>query len=164
MDEKRDYRDTRYKIIIAVLLLFILILFGYIVFSNGTGKAIDAIKEEIKLAEDDSNMFLNTQEPIDHENQIEIPGYSDLKISKGSLVELKNPKENQVYLKYTISEGDTVLHESDYIKPGVPSAWNAGEDLTTPGEHELTFFVSTLSIETHQPQNTATIIVHASVQ
>lgn len=84
-------------------------------------------------------------------------------ISKDSLVQLKNPEGNEVYLKYTVSEGDTVIYESDYISPGESVAWHAGEDLEGLGEHDLSFFVSTLSVSTLEPKNTATILVKANV-
>lgn len=94
---------------------------------------------------------------------IEIPGYSNIYISKGSTVDLVNPEGNQVYFKYTITEGDQTIYESDYIKPGEKIAWNAPDYISGVGEHDLIFAVSTVDVENGSACNGATFAVTAIV-
>ena len=94
---------------------------------------------------------------------IEIPGYSEIYVTAGSVVDLANPEANNVYFKYTITENDTVLYETDYITPGQKVEWNPTEYVQGAGDHELTFAISTVNVDTKAPCNGATFAVVAHV-
>lgn len=94
---------------------------------------------------------------------IEIPGYSHIYVSDGSTVDLVNPESNHVYFKYTITEGEQTLYETDYIKPGEKIAWNAYDYISEPGEYDLIFAVSTVSVDDGSACNGATFAVAATV-
>lgn len=102
-------------------------------------------------------------ETAEEAKYIEIPGYSNIYISKGSTVDLVNPEGNQVYFKYTITEGNKTIYESDYIKPGEKIAWNAADYISGVGEHDLIFAVSTVDVENGSACNGATFAVTATV-
>lgn len=94
---------------------------------------------------------------------IEIPGYSHIYVSDGSTVDLVNPESNHVYFKYTITEGEQTLYETDYIKPGEKIVWDAYNYLSEPGEYDLIFAVSTVSVDDGSACNGATFAVAATV-
>ncbi len=84
---------------------------------------------------------------------IEIPGYSNLTISKEfPEVRLVNPEGNTVYLQYTISENGEEKYSSDAIKPGNMVKANF-MDIFTEGEHEITITINTYDIETQRACN-----------
>ena len=94
---------------------------------------------------------------------IEIPGYTTVYVAPESKIDLVNPDGNGVYFKYTISEGDDILYNTDYIKPGEKVEWDASKDVIGAGEHNLVFAISTISIETQEECNGATFAVTARV-
>ena len=147
--------------IIAVLAMLMVFAFGH----KDTNSA--SSKPEITIADgtpfdgsiDNGKATAETAET----KYIEIPGYTTVYITPGSKIDLVNPEGNGVYFKYTISEDDAVLYESDYIKPGEKVEWAASKDVIGIGEHSLVFAVSTISTETQEECNGATFAVTAKV-
>ena len=85
---------------------------------------------------------------------MEIPGYSNLLVTKDDpYIELINIDGDPVYLKYTISEGDTVLYESDYIKPNGAIQWDASG--LSVGTHNTTFQIDSVLIDGQTSGNSA---------
>lgn len=162
-------KDSAPIILIIILLAVAAAIIGTAVMVLKPPAASDvsaASGSEIMLADGepfDGNVDNGQVESAEETNYIEIPGYSDIYVSKGSTVDLANPEGNGVYFKYTITENGNAIYESDYIKPGEKIAWNATDYISGAGEHSLIFEVSTISVETQQPCNGATFAVTAYV-
>lgn len=147
--------------IIAVLVMLMIFAFGH----KDTNSA--SSKPEITIADgtpfDGSIDNGKATAEAAETKYIEIPGYTTVYITPGSKIDLVNPERNGVYFKYTISEDDAVLYESDYIKPGEKVEWDASKNVSGAGEHNLVFAVSTISTETQEECNGATFAVTARV-
>ena len=97
------------------------------------------------------------------EESIAIPGYSNIYVTKGQKVDLVNPKDNTVLFKYTITENDKTIYETDYILPGEKVEWDAYKDLQGAGKHNISFNISTVDSVDYTPCNGATMNVQATV-
>lgn len=155
----------------AILLLLLVILGFFTIFSiitkefkNGTEENPTIPTSEISIASDDSEFINNQQKPLTEEKRIDIQGYSDFTADNDFYLGLKNPDTNEnYYLQYTIYEDEDVVFKTDYIRPGECVAWHVSEDLSW-GKHSLTFFISTLTIDTQEPKNCAEISLEATVK
>ena len=155
----------------AILLLLLAILGFFVIFSIVTKEFKNDSEEnliiptpEISIASDDSEFINNQQKPQAEKKRIDIQGYSDFTADKDFYLGLKNPDTNEnYYLQYTIYEDEDVVFETDYIRPGECVAWHVFEDLNL-GKHSLTFFISTLTIDTQEPKNCAEISLEATVK
>lgn len=135
-------------------------------FSSNTPAASDTPDIVIADGKDYNGEDINNGAlPVEDEEMqyIEIPGYSTIYVNKGTYVDLVNPESNGVYFKYTITENDEVLYETDYIKPGSKVEWEAANYITGAGTHSVVFGVSTISVDSHEPCNGATFAVTAIV-
>lgn len=157
---------------LLILLLLLLIVagavFGSMLLAKNTPNTDAAsASSEITIANGtpfDGNIDNGQVTPEETEMKyIEIPGYSQIYVSEGSTVDLVNPESNHVYFKYTISEGEQTLYETDYIKPGEKIVWDAYNYLSEPGEYDLIFAVSTVSVDDGSACNGATFAVAATV-
>lgn len=118
--------------------------------SKSTGNPPLTIETENKW---DGTSQENTEEIVTE--YIEIPGYSNLAVSKKTqTIHLGNPEKNTVYLQYQIVEGDEVIYETNAIKPGNMVDANLYE-LLSPGEHDVKFVINTYDIETESSCNGA---------
>ena len=150
--------------IIAVLAMLMVFAFGH---KDTSSDDSTNSKPEITIASGepfDGNIDNGQATPEEAEMKyIEVPGYSEIYVTPGTTVDLANPESNNVYFKYTITEDDTVLYETDYIKPGEKIDWNAAQNIIGSGEHSLIFAITTLSVGTQEPCNGATFAVTAHV-
>lgn len=154
--------------LILLLFLFGLLLAGLLIGGVllGGNKAPEEDKAPIVIADgkdydgDISNGAIQKEDDVRY---IEIPGYSGIYVSPESYVDLVNPETNHVYFKYTITEDDNILYESDYIEPGKKIEWKASDYIKGAGDHDLIFEVSTISVDTQEPCNGATFNVVATV-
>ena len=103
-------KDSAPIILIIILLAVAAAIIGTAVMVLKPPAASDvsaASGSEIMLADGepfDGNVDNGQVESAEETNYIEIPGYSDIYVSKGSTVDLANPEGNGVYFKYTITE------------------------------------------------------------
>lgn len=113
--------NTKYWIIIIVLLVLLVGVGGYLIWgqdsdgANAQGKA-----GKVDAAATDWDDGLN--KPSEIEGRILVPGYSGAKLQAGSdtlALRIGNPAENTCYLQATLMlEDGTVLYESGLIEPG----------------------------------------------
>lgn len=162
------------KSFIHLLFLFLLLLivagaiFGSMLLAKNTPNTDAAsASSKITIANGtpfDGNIDNGQATPEETEMKyIEIPGYSHIYVSDDSTVDLVNPESNHVYFKYTITKGEQTLYETDYIKPGEKIVWDAYNYLSEPGEYDLIFAVSTVSVDDGSACNGATFAVAATV-
>lgn len=146
-------------------LLLALLAAGFFMFGNNK-PAEEEPKAPIIVADGedyDGNINNGELDKEDDARYIEIPGYTGIYVSPESYVDLVNPESNHVYFKYTVTEGEKTLYESDYIAPGKKIAWKASDYIKGAGQHDLIFEVSTVSVDTEAACNGATFNVTATV-
>lgn len=170
--DKDDNSIKTRKRIIRFTLLFILIVIVIWLLRGcgGCSKPIIPGSTDTKqgtsldIAEDNEwDGTMSDNRPKASSESIIIPGYSDLYVSnEAKTIKLVNDVENTVYLQYNIYEGDSLVYESQAIKPG-----NMLEadlySLFTQGEHELRLQINTFDVDTQQTCNGATQSVKITV-
>lgn len=117
---KRNNKKTRYKIIIAVLLVLLIAEIGFIGYKILNDKDQNGSNARVDANASDWDDGIASDSEI--EGRILVPGYSGAKMKTGDTVlrlRIGNPEENTCYLQATLQlEDGTVLYESGLIEPG----------------------------------------------
>lgn len=148
------YVHLRRRIFIP-LLIFMIALGGTLVASSHIDLA-----DKYSVTEDgsawDGNLTENTEKIAQESISLIIP--DDLRVSrKKPYIKLINPPENDVYLKFSVYEGDNLLAETGDVLPG-----NSVEDIElfsklSKGQHDLVVRVSSHDVETLEETQGANI-------
>ena len=130
------------------LLLIILLLGCWLFFRPEVQIPLDAGGEDIE----------GYKTPQAQTDSIKIPGL----MSSYTLTEdnkelyLINPDGNTVYFKYSITEDDEQIYETDYIEPNKMERADLWGILDS-GEHTLKVSISTIDIDTRESCNSAAL-------
>lgn len=167
-EDKPEKKKTGRKVaavIIAVIIIIILLLLRSCGGCGSSTNPSEPSQPGLEVEGDnkwDGTIHDSTETAITE--TIEIPGYSDLGVSKDSpFIRLGNPEANTVYLQYQIVKNGEVIYETKAIKPGNMVEANMYDVLDT-GENEVTININTYDVETETACNgatqTVTITVH----
>lgn len=147
---ENDYLEVKSRFLLLLLLfLFLLIITSTLIFKSCYQEK-EKPPQNINIIGDEWDGELpgnNDKTPLT--TSIEIPGYSLLWVSADEPnITLINPEGNDVYFKYTISEDDKVIIDTDYLKPNSQIEVDLYKQLSGTGEHKLQFLISTYDVET----------------
>lgn len=166
-EEKPEKKKTIRKVAAAVIAIIIIILLLLLRSCGGCGPAnapTTPNRPDIEIEGDnkwDGTIQDQTETAITE--SIEIPGYSNLGVSKDNpTIRLGNPEANTVYLQYQIIKDDEVIFETKAIKPGNMVEANMYE-LLDEGKNEVTISINTYDVETETACNGATQAVTITV-
>lgn len=166
-EEKLEKKKTIRKVAAAVIAIIIIILLLLLRSCDGCGPAnapTTPNRPDIEIEGDnkwDGTIQDQTETAITE--SIEIPGYSNLGVSKDNpTIRLGNPEANTVYLQYQIIKDDEVIFETKAIKPGNMAEANMYE-LLDEGKNEVTISINTYDVETETACNGATQAVTITV-
>lgn len=166
-EEKPEKKKTIRKVAAAVIAIIIIILLLLLRSCGGCGPANTPTtpnRPDIEIEGDnkwDGTIQDQTETAITE--SIEIPGYSNLGVSKDNpTIRLGNPEANTVYLQYQIIKDDEVIFETKAIKPGNMVEANMYE-LLDEGKNEVTISINTYDVETETACNGATQAVTITV-
>lgn len=118
-------------------------------------------KEELNIADGDKfdgEIDNGYRAPEVSDEQIKVQGKSTVYIREGGTVDLVNPEDNTVLFQYKVlMDGNIIYQMDEWIKPGEKVAWNAYEQLNTPGTYTISYQIATKDINTHADCNAVNI-------
>lgn len=121
------------------------------------------IKASLELETDNPIINNNISNKKEEAEDMIIPGYTNLYVSnENPTIHLINPKDNTVYLKYTILENGIEIAKTKAIKPNNMADVNL-KDVLSKGTHELTFNINTYDIKTEEECNSTTQKVSVTI-
>lgn len=164
-EEKPEKKKTIRKVAAAVVTIIIIILLLLLRSCGGCGPTPTTPNRPDLEIEGDNKWDGTIQDQTETTitESIEIPGYSNLGVSKDNpTIRLGNPEENTVYLQYEITKDDEVIFETKAIKPGNMVEANMYE-LLDEGKNEVTISINTYDVETETACNGATQAVTITV-
>lgn len=164
-EEKPKKKKTIRKVAAAVVTVIIIILLLLLRSCGGCGQTPTTPNRPDLEIEGDNKWDGTIQDQTETTitESIEIPGYSNLGVSKDNpTIRLGNPEENTVYLQYEITKDDEVIFETKAIKPGNMVEANMYE-LLDEGKNEVTISINTYDVETETACNGATQAVTITV-
>ena len=164
-EEKPEKKKTIRKVAAAVVAVIIIILLLLLRSCGGCSQTPTTPNRPDLEIEGDNKWDGTIQDQTETTitESIEIPGYSNLGVSKDNpTIRLGNPEENTVYLQYEITKDDEVIFETKAIKPGNMVEANMYE-LLDEGKNEVTISINTYDVETETACNGATQAVTITV-
>lgn len=130
--------------IIATVVLLMCVLLGIYAFIN---------KDRFKLDPNAKDYVSELKDPktFNKDNQILIPGFDNIQVSKNYKekgLQLFNPQKNDVYFQYTVTLDDSnkVLCKTDLIPPGKSVEVLPWANLN-PGNYDITIKIQTYSLK-----------------
>lgn len=133
--------------VLLLLILLIVVIFISIINIDSSHET-DSNKPDKQIADtvkSDGNVT-NNDLFIPDTGSIEFAGYDLVYAAEESkIILLENPKVNDVYFTYTITDnndGKVLLEETDLIPPGTALEWNAW-DIVPSGEYTITMHIRT---------------------
>ena len=131
--EKKEDKRKLLPRIIAVVIIIILLLLGLRACSGPKVIYKEPGSVTLEAGEDTENK----DNPL-KDLYVTYSGITDATINEDTIVQLENLEENgDIVIKFTVKEGNKVIHDTDYVASGKHLNWEAGKDLTK-GEHTLT--------------------------
>lgn len=165
-DGIKEYLEIRNTPIAAFILFPVLLglICGLLVCGlgkNPSGDNTGKPGETINIADGsqfDGEIDNGYRAPEVSDEQIKIQGKSTVYIRKGGKVDLVNPADNTVLFQYTVlKDGEVIFKQEDWILPGEKIEWDAYTYLNTPGEHTISYHISTKDVNTYADCNAVNI-------
>ena len=141
-------KETKNKIVIVLfwimIILFIAIVYMSVnIYAEKRQRKVDHPIAENQMEAQDPNLLSNKDNEY-----FELQGFGQLQIDNNNRnINLINPKDNKVYLEYKVTNGETVLFETELINPGNMVQYDVFSCLDA-GEHTLTYIINVYDIET----------------
>lgn len=142
--KNRKKRINTYTFIIIILLILIGIS-GCVLYKNINQDFIPLGLSDNQIQASDPNLLSRNKQ-----DTFELVGYGQLEIDDTyPNINLINPKDNAVYLKFDVIYNDEILYSTKLIEPGKMEQFNIYSCLDA-GEHTLIYSIDVISMETKE--------------
>ena len=134
------------KIIILLIITIIIILLSFVGCSLYAEKENNA--SDMPLSNNQMEANMPNLISKGNEDSFELIGFGRLEIdNEDHFLNLINPSDNNVYLKFDVIYNDNVLHKTELIEPGKMEQFDIYSRLDA-GEHTITYSIDVYDIAT----------------
>lgn len=141
MNTKEKRTNTLVIVLVIIIILILLLGIKACSISKGNKNILDISENQIEA--NDPNLLSSSDNEY-----FEIVGYGQLEINENNKnINLINPSDNMVYLKFEVFNNDNLLHTTKLIQPGKMEQYDIYSILDA-GKHTLTYSIDVVDIKT----------------